>query len=274
MGPLRDRYARTLRSAEGTRASGGFERRCRGPSARARHSGWAEVLAGESRRPPQPTRTVAASTFRRERAARSSLSGSDHAGMDVVKRVQRTGRHRSERAARQGRCRRRHLIEKAVAEGGLVRIRRRLGRAPRRGSRRSARRPGMGVVAARASRRPASSGSGCSTIGARHVAARPHAGADRRCRRGRPCTGLSRSWRGSPTSWRTRSRTCVAAVALCQPYERALAIIESALRKELHRPRGDRRLSLTARASRADRCRSDLLRLRARDLRRLPGSPG
>jgi very-short-patch-repair endonuclease len=138
-----------------------------------------------------------------------------------------------------------HLIEKAVTRGTLVRIRRRwvalpdadpsLVAAARAGVVLScvtqAKRLGLWVLDAG---------------GGPHFAARPHAG------RVSVAAGTTVHWAmplvaRTPDSLEDPIENVLAAVALCQPHELALAIVESAIRKGKVDPLSLRRLPLSAR---------------------------
>ncbi len=164
--------------------------------------------------------------------------------MDVVKRVQAGGGIvPSAQLVRDGV--KGHLIEKAVAAGHLVRIRRRWVALPGADpDLRAAARDGVVLSCVTQARKL---GLWVLDDGARHVAARSHAG------RIVAAKGTTVHWAQplvarKPDVLQDPIENVVAAVALCQPYERALAIIESALRKELIDRVAMRRLSLSARA--------------------------
>lgn len=181
------------------------------------------------------------SRMRMPQAAR----GTEYSSMDVAKVVRaRGGIVPSARLIRDGV--KGHLIEKAVAGGALVRIRRRWIALPDADpSLVAAARAGVVVSCVTQAERL-----GLWVLdagGASHFAARPHAG------RVVAPAGTTVHWAEplvarNPDSLEDPIENVLAAVALCQPQESALVIVESAIRKGKVDPLALRRLPLTARA--------------------------
>lgn len=138
-----------------------------------------------------------------------------------------------------------HLIEKAVAGGSLVRIRRRWVAIPDADPiLMAAARAGVVLSCVTQARRL---GLWVLDDGAFHVAARAHAGRIAVAERTVVHWAEPLVARG-PGILEDSIENVLAAVASCQPYERALAIIESAIRQGRIEPAAFRRLALPARA--------------------------
>lgn len=137
-----------------------------------------------------------------------------------------------------------HLIEKAVAAGSLARIRRRWVVHPEADAHLVvAARAGVVLSCITQARRL---GLWVHDDGGPHVAARPHAG------RVAVPKGTTVHWAAPlvarpPDVLEDPIENVLATVALCQPHERALAVIESAIRQKLIDPLAFRLLPLSAR---------------------------